>query len=95
MSWSHIRFAPAAVVFMAFLPAVGIAHAQRGAESGVVPFKIQVPDTALTDLKRRLAQGRFADELADQGGTTAQSSRVVSHPSLGCRIFGWRSTLSC
>jgi pimeloyl-ACP methyl ester carboxylesterase len=45
-------------------------HAQRAAESaqpGVVPFRIQVPNAILTDLKRRLSSTRFADELADVG----------------------------
>src|SRR4029077_1714063 len=32
---------------------------------GVVPFKIQVPDAVLADLKTRLAQARFADEISD------------------------------
>lgn len=31
----------------------------------VVPFKIQVPDAVLADLKTRLAQARFADEIPD------------------------------
>ena len=74
MSYSHIRFASAAVVLMAVLAASGTALAQRGTESravpageAIVPFKIQVPDAALADLKRRLSQGRFADELSDSG----------------------------
>src|SRR5439155_15438555 len=32
-----------------------------------VPFKIQVPDNVLAELKRRLAQARFADEFQDAG----------------------------
>jgi pimeloyl-ACP methyl ester carboxylesterase len=35
------------------------------ADASVVPFKIQVPGAVLEDLKRRLAQARFADELSD------------------------------
>jgi epoxide hydrolase len=31
----------------------------------VVPFKIQVPDAVLEDLKHRLEQARFADEIPD------------------------------
>ena len=62
----------------AFVPTV---HTQRGgdpalaARSGstlpagsagaVVPFKIQVPDAALKDLKQRLSQARLADEFPD------------------------------
>src|SRR5262249_58291448 len=33
----------------------------------IVPFKIHVQDSVLTDLKRRLAQSRFADEFPDAG----------------------------
>lgn len=40
-------------------------HAQDVARSteAIVPFRIQVPNSALTDLKRRLSQARFADEF--------------------------------
>jgi hypothetical protein len=40
----------------------------------VVPFKIQVPDAAIRDLKHRLSESRFADELDSAGwdyGTNA------------------------
>src|SRR5438128_1402131 len=37
------------------------------AGEAIVPFKIRVPDAVLADLKRRLAQGRFADEFPDAG----------------------------
>jgi hypothetical protein len=82
MSGSYIRFVSAAVVLTAVLAVVEIAYPQRPAESAVpsrsssravpageaiVPFKIQVPDAVLTDLKRRLAQVRFADEFPDAG----------------------------
>src|ERR1043166_7739292 len=82
MSCSHIRFVSAGFVLMAVLAPVGTASTQRGAETAVparslsraipageaiVPFKIQVPDAVLADLKRRLAQARFADEFPDAG----------------------------
>src|SRR5467141_858791 len=82
MNGSYIRFGSAAVVLMAVLAVVEIAYPQRGAESvvpsrssaravpageAIVPFKIQVPDAVLADLKRRLTQGRFADEFPDAG----------------------------
>src|SRR5438128_3435325 len=70
MSCSHIRFVSAACVFMAVFAVVGTANAQRGATPGseaIVPFKIQVSDAVLADLKRRLAQARFADEFPDAG----------------------------
>jgi hypothetical protein len=49
---------------------VEIAYSQRGAESAtaaIAPFKIQVSNAVLADLKRRLADGRFADEFPDAG----------------------------
>ena len=68
-----IRFV-AAVATMIALLAPGFAHAQRPTDSAprassaaIVPFKIHVPDSVLTDLKRRLAQTRFADEFPDAG----------------------------
>jgi epoxide hydrolase len=67
MSCSNIRFVSAAAVLMAVLGAIDIAYAQIPAGKAIVPFKIQVPDSVLTDLKRRLAQARFADELTDSG----------------------------
>src|SRR5713226_1731522 len=82
MSGSYIRFVSAAVVLMAVLALVEIAYPQRGRESvapssspsravpageRIVPFKIQVPRAVLADLKRRLAEGRFADEFPDAG----------------------------
>ena len=67
MSCSKIRFVSAAAVLIAALGAVEIAHAQIPAGKAVVPFRIQVPDGVLADLKRRLAQARFADELTDSG----------------------------
>src|SRR3989475_915209 len=69
----YIRFVAAAVGMLAVLAPGGTAYAQRAAESAtassqaIVPFKIQVPDAVLTDLKRRLAQSRFADEFPDAG----------------------------
>jgi epoxide hydrolase len=62
-----IRFVSAAAVLIAALGAVEIAHAQVPAGKAVVPFRIQVPDGVLADLKRRLGQARFADELTDSG----------------------------
>src|SRR2546423_11162314 len=70
---NYIRFVAAAVSMIAVLAPGGIAYAQRAAEyatassQAIVPFKIHVPDTVLTDLKRRLAQSRFADEFPDAG----------------------------
>ena len=38
-----------------------------GDVQSVVPFKIQVPNAVLADLKQRLSQARFADEFPDAG----------------------------
>ena len=43
-------------------------HSVRAADpQPVVPFKIQVPNAVLSDLKQRLSRARFADELPDTG----------------------------
>jgi pimeloyl-ACP methyl ester carboxylesterase len=65
---SHIRLVSGAL--MAVFAVIGTAYAQRGTTSAaeaIVPFKIQVSDAVLADLKRRLAQARFADEFPDAG----------------------------
>jgi pimeloyl-ACP methyl ester carboxylesterase len=41
--------------------------ARPTAADAVVPFKIQVSDAVLTDLKQRLTRARFADEIPDAG----------------------------
>jgi pimeloyl-ACP methyl ester carboxylesterase len=43
------------------------ASATRTDDARVVPFRIQVPDPVLTDLKQRLSRARFADEIPDVG----------------------------
>jgi epoxide hydrolase len=51
-------------VIATMVACVSVAHAQRSNGSdAVVPFRIQVPDSVLTDLKQRLARARFADEF--------------------------------
>jgi pimeloyl-ACP methyl ester carboxylesterase len=49
----------------AMVVCVSVAHAQSANRSDpVVPFRIQIPESVLTDLKQRLARARFADEFA-------------------------------
>jgi epoxide hydrolase len=68
MNCNPIRSVRAGVVLMAILALVETGYTQRATESAaIIPFKIQVPDTVLADLKRRLAQARFADEFPDAG----------------------------
>src|SRR4026208_1651349 len=38
-----------------------------GGSEAIVPFRIQVPDAVLRDLKSRLERTRFADEFPDAG----------------------------
>ena len=48
-----------------------VGHAQgpgpTAAADAVVPFRIQVPDAVLTDLKERLARARFPGEIPGAG----------------------------
>ena len=39
----------------------------RRRRAAIVPFRIQVPDAVLRDLKSRLERARFADEFSDAG----------------------------
>ena len=66
---SHVRRAVTGVVMAASLAVVSnVGSTVRAADSqSVVPFKIQVPNAVLTDLKQRLSRARFADELPDAG----------------------------
>jgi pimeloyl-ACP methyl ester carboxylesterase len=52
------------LVVAAALAVQPIVQSQR---ADVVPFKIQVPNAVLSDLKQRLSRARFADELQDTG----------------------------
>src|SRR5262249_16042599 len=68
MNCSPIRSVRTGVVLMAVIAVAETGYAQPATEpAAVVPFKIQVPDTELADLKRRLAQARFADEFPGEG----------------------------
>ena len=43
-----------------------VVHAQgSNGSDAVTPFRIQIPDSVLTDLKQRLSQARFADEFTE------------------------------
>jgi hypothetical protein len=51
-------------VCVAVMLGVSVAHAQgSNGPDAVVPFRIQIPDSVLTDLKQRLGRARFADEF--------------------------------
>jgi hypothetical protein len=71
MRFRGIRRVSAGVVVAALFALVQTVHAQRPtprpAAEAIVPFKIQVPDAVLADLKQRLLRPRFADEFPDAG----------------------------
>ena len=82
MSSMSLRRIPAVVFVAAILAFVPTVHAQRAADA-ITPFKIQVPNAVLTDLKQRLSQARFADELQDvewdYGTNLAYLKRLVDY----------------
>ena len=60
--------AAAATILMASLNAQTAARPSgSNGSDAIVPFRIQVPDAALRDLKSRLERARFADEFPDAG----------------------------
>src|SRR5262245_20588141 len=56
---------PTLVGFAAMVVIVQTPFTSTAFADDVVPFKIQVPDAVLEDLKHRLEQARFADEIPD------------------------------
>ena len=46
---------------------VAVTGAQSRATDAIVPFKIRVPDSLLTDLKQRLSRARFPDAIPGTG----------------------------
>jgi pimeloyl-ACP methyl ester carboxylesterase len=54
----------AVVAVIAAYAAVAHAQSSNGSDA-VAPFRIQIPESALTDVKQRLARARFADEFTD------------------------------
>lgn len=67
--WASLMAAAGALsAGMASTRAQSIApRAGSGGSEAIVPFRIQVPDAVLRDLKERLARARFADEFPDAG----------------------------
>ncbi len=62
------------------------------AQEAIVPFKIRVPDAALTDLKQRLARTRFPGEITgsewDYGTNLAYLKELVAYWQ---QKFDWRA----
>lgn len=71
MRFSDIRLVSAGVLAAAFVALVQTVQAQRptprSTAEAIVPFKIQVPNAVLADLRQRLSRARFADEFPDAG----------------------------
>jgi hypothetical protein len=62
---NNILIIPATLIVLVILGLAQTTHAQeRDTHATIVPFKIQVPDSVLRDLKQRLSRTRFADEPA-------------------------------
>jgi pimeloyl-ACP methyl ester carboxylesterase len=64
MNAMNLRRISALLLVAAIFVFVQTVHTQRTSDA-ITPFKIQVPNSVLTDLKQRLSQARFADELQD------------------------------
>jgi pimeloyl-ACP methyl ester carboxylesterase len=55
------------VLVLALVAAMLTAVPAAAQSDAIVPFKVQVPNSVLSDLKQRLAQARFPDELSGAG----------------------------
>jgi Epoxide hydrolase N terminus len=80
---SSVRRVAAGLVTAASFAVAQTVHTERAVESvasaglgstaqpsdsrSIVPFKIQIPNAVLTDVKQRLSRVRFADEFPDAG----------------------------
>ena len=92
------------------MPSHGLEAAQQAASDQVTPYRINVPEAVLTDLKDRLARTRFPSEIEGSGwdyGTnlaylkelvtywrTASTGASRSRSSISCRSSRPRSTAS-
>src|SRR5713101_3967245 len=63
----NVRGGVAGLVIAVCLAITQTVHTQPADSQAVIPFKIQVPNAVLTDLKQRLSRARFADEFPDVG----------------------------
>jgi microsomal epoxide hydrolase len=88
------RLIPALVVLVLLSP-VAEPAAQRpsstAAQDTIAPFRIQVPDAVLSDLKERLARTRFPDEIP--GGGWEYGTDLTYHRALVTYwkdAFNWR-----
>ncbi len=86
------------VTVLAVSAVTGSVFAQRGTapavnqETAIVPFKVQVPDAVLADLKQRLARTRFPGEIAgsnwDYGTNLGYLKELVTYWR---DSFDWRA----
>ena len=82
MSSLNLRRISAGMLVAAIFAFVQTMHTPRAADA-ITPFKIQVPNAVLADLKQRLSQARFGDELQDvewdYGTNLAYLKRLVDY----------------
>jgi microsomal epoxide hydrolase len=90
----RVKFAAALLIAIA-VAVVGQTRTGLGAQSGadaVVPFKINVPDAVLSDLKDRLARTRFAGEIENSGWTYGTNLAYLRELVTYWRTtFDWRA----
>lgn len=87
-----IRRVSAGLAVAGLLALVPSLHAQRderragpAPSEAIVPFKIQVPDSVLTDLKERLSRARFPEDMGEPGWDYG-----TNQPFLRSLIEHWR-----
>src|ERR1700730_12863112 len=88
--WTVAAFAAALLVFVTAGPSHGQAEAAKPA--AIKPFKVHIPDSVLADLRRRLAETKWPDQLP---GTTweygADISKVRELANYWQKDYDWRS----
>ena len=62
---------------LAFAQVVNTQRASPSGPDGIVPFRIQVSNAVLTDLKQRLAQTRYAEQFNDEGWNTGTNQAYL------------------
>ncbi|HUR36007.1 MAG TPA: alpha/beta fold hydrolase [Vicinamibacterales bacterium] len=63
----HVLMRGSMIALLLAAGAVSLSGQARPADDAIVPFKINVPDSVLRDLKERLARTRFPDQLPNVG----------------------------
>ena len=88
------RMIAAVATVLVVLVAIQPSHGQAGPENpaAIKPFKVHIPEGVLADLRRRLAETKWPDQLP---GTTweygADISRVRELTSYWQKVYDWRA----